>query len=123
MWRVRRSMKAGWAVLLAGAVIVALTGCSGAAAGQTPEPTPWTTIVRVYYPDLATRNAIVIAFEHALMETNYEEGYHILKATEKDIEKLRALGLRFEEDHIWNGPGSFSQMPPEEATPTSTPAP
>lgn len=111
-------MKTRWIVLLVGATIAVLATSSGAVSGQTPEPTPRTTIVRVYYPDLATRNKIIISFEAQLMETNYEEGYHILEVTAGDIERLLAAGLRVEKDDTWTGPGSFCEIPPEETEPT-----
>jgi len=54
--------------------------------------------VRVYYPDLAMRNQILISFEASLLETNYEENYHVLEASDSTIAKLQAAGLQVEED-------------------------
>ncbi len=106
-----RMMQVKWLIL--GAAGAMLAGGCGAVPDQATEPTlplpPRTPIVRVYYDDLATRNAA--------------EGYHILKATDEDIARLLAAGLRVEKDDNWTGPGSFAETPPEEATPTAGPTP
>jgi len=60
-----------------------------------------TRVVRVYYPDTATRNRILISFESSLLETRYEEGYHLLEANQSDVEKLEAAGLLVEEDLLY----------------------
>jgi hypothetical protein len=115
-------MKARAAALVLGVTIAVLASSSGAGSGQTPMRSEQTTIVRVYYPNLATSNKIIISFQAQLMETNYAEGYHILEATQEDIQKLLAAGLRVEKDETWTGPGSFSETPPEaEPAPTLDP--
>ncbi|MFP6640104.1 MAG: M14 family zinc carboxypeptidase [Myxococcota bacterium] len=58
-------------------------------------------IVRVYYPDLATRNRIVISFESALLETRYAEGYHVLEASQEDVDRLEAVGLVVQDDPFY----------------------
>ena len=51
-------------------------------------------IVRVYYSDVATRSRIIVSFEAALLETRYEDGYHVLEVSQADLEKLKAAGLK-----------------------------
>jgi len=58
-------------------------------------------VVRVYYPDLATGNKVLISFKGAMLETNYEEGYHVMEATPEDIARLTNAGLRVEVDDTW----------------------
>jgi len=52
------------------------------------------TIVRVYYPDLDTGNKVLISFEPWTLETNYDEGYHLMKVTQREIDLLTDAGLR-----------------------------
>ena len=65
---------------------------------------PQTRVVRVYYPDDITRNRILISFESALLETRYEEGYHLIEATQADVDKLEAVGLTVKEDLFYRPP-------------------
>ncbi|HSJ53824.1 MAG TPA: M14 family metallopeptidase, partial [Anaerolineae bacterium] len=62
------------------------------------------TIVRVYYPDLAMGNNVLLAFEPQLLETNYEAAYHVMEVTQVEIDRLVALGLRVERDEAWRAP-------------------
>jgi len=39
-----------------------------------------------------------------LLETNYEQGYHIMQVTQEDIARLLAAGLRVEPDKTWVAP-------------------
>ena len=82
--------------------ILALTGAS--AYGSKPPAGGDTTIVRVYYPDRATGNKIIISFEAQLLETNYEQGYHVLEVTQQDIDRLVAAGLTVQVDETWTPP-------------------
>ncbi len=72
-------------------------------------------VVRVYYPDLTTGNKILLSFEPQIQETNYEEGYHIMKVKQADIDRLLALnlGLRVERDFTWTEPPVREAVPPE----------
>ena len=60
-----------------------------------------TAIVRVYYPDQRTGNKTLISFEPQLLETNYAKGYHVMKVTQEDIDRLNAAGLRVKLDNTW----------------------
>ena len=59
------------------------------------------TIVRVYYPDVATGKRILISFEASVLETNQSGGYHVLDANDTAIARLLAAGLRVEEDPFY----------------------
>lgn len=59
-------------------------------------------IVRVYYPDAATGNKILISFEPYLQETNFEDGYHIMEVSQKEVDLLIAAQLRVELDIEWS---------------------
>jgi len=60
-----------------------------------------TAIVRVYYPNQEVSHKIIISFEPQLLETNYGKGYHVMKVTQEDIDRLTAAGLRIELDDTW----------------------
>ncbi len=72
-------------------------------------------VVRVYYPDLTTGNKILLSFEPQIQETNYQEGYHIMKVKQADIDRLLALdlGLRVERDFTWTEPPIREAVSPE----------
>ena len=53
-----------------------------------------TVIVRVYYPDPDIGNRVFISFEPWIFETDYEEGYHLMKVTQKEIDLLTDAGLQ-----------------------------
>ena len=53
-----------------------------------------TVIVRVYYPNPDIGNRVLISFEPWIFETDYEEGYHLMKATQREIDLLTAAGLQ-----------------------------
>lgn len=57
-----------------------------------------TMIVRVYYPNLDIAARVFISFEGNMLETNYEEGYHVMVVDQDDIARLTAAGLRVEVD-------------------------
>ena len=60
-----------------------------------------TAIVRVYYPNQKIGNKAIISFEPQLLETNYGQGYHMMKVVQEDIDRLIAAGLRVELDDSW----------------------
>jgi carboxypeptidase T len=68
--------------------------------------------VRAYYPDDATRIKIFISFEAQILETNYEQGYHVMEVTQRDIDRLQAAGLRVEKDTTWAPPPVIQSLPP-----------
>jgi hypothetical protein len=82
------------------AVIIVLLSGSFALANDGPEDDPNdgytndTVIVRVYYPDLDTGNRVFISFEPWIWETNYEEGYHLMKVSQREIDLLTDAGLQ-----------------------------
>ena len=65
-------------------------------------------IVRVYFPDRYTANKIFITFEGAMIETNYDEKYHIMEVTPEEMALLTDAGLEFEIDIKRDAPGAFS---------------
>jgi len=58
-------------------------------------------VVRVYYSDEETSAKILVSYEVQKLETNYEEGYHVLELTKSEIENLLKTGLRVEIDSEW----------------------
>lgn len=60
-----------------------------------------TAIVRVYYPNQRLGNKAIISFEAQLLETNYGKGYHVMKVTREDVDRLTAAGLRVVADDTW----------------------
>ena len=78
------------------AMIIALLSGSLALADDGPGDgyTSDTVIVRVYYPDLDIANRVLISFEPWIFETNYEEGYHLMKVTQREIDLLTDAGLQ-----------------------------
>jgi len=97
--------------LLVAMIIVASSFVSASAQPAVPTAAVGETIiVRVYYPDLDTGNKVLISFETQLLETDYEEGYHVMEATQEDIDRLRAAGLRVEEDDAWVAPLSLQAL-------------
>ena len=93
-------------------VLVAMLAASFASAGVDATPSAdGQTIVRVYYPDLATGNKVLLSFEPWLLETNYEQGYHVMQVTQPEIDRLVALGLRVEKDTTWQAPPVLESLP------------
>ena len=84
-------------------LVIAVAVVATASFYGKPEPAcaEGPVIVRVYYPDLATGNKVLISFKGVMLETNYEEGYHVMEATSEDIARLTDAGLRVEVDETW----------------------
>jgi hypothetical protein len=61
-------------------------------------------IARVYYPNRDVGNKIAISFKAALLETNYERGYHVVQVTPEEMALLAQAGLRIEADTTWEPP-------------------
>ena len=80
-------------ILLSGGVTLAVSGDTGSDGDRV--------IVRVYYPNRAMGNKVLISFEAQLLETNTEEQYHVMRVTQDEIEILRRAGLRIEVDNEW----------------------
>ena len=82
--------------VLSGNLALADTHDSGAdlTYDATPLPAGDTVIVRVYYPDLDIGNKVLISFEPWIFETNYEEGYHLMEVTQREIDLLTDAGLQ-----------------------------
>ncbi|MFL2935493.1 MAG: M14 family zinc carboxypeptidase [Myxococcota bacterium] len=92
----------GWSgVRLLGVLLLVALNWGGPAEAASPQET---RVVRVYYPDDAMRNRILISFESALLETQYDEGYHLLEATQADVDKLEAAGLAVKEEPFYQPP-------------------
>ena len=84
-----------WAIIWAAVCIaVGLLSPVMASGGETPVLAPGeTAIVRVYYPNQKIGNKAIISFEAQLLETNFGKGYHVMKVTREDIDRLTAAGL------------------------------
>ena len=81
--------------LLSGTFALANDGPDGKTDdGPGDGPTDDTLIVRVYYPNLDIGNRVLISFEPWIFETDYEESYHLMKVTQKEIDLLTAAGLQ-----------------------------
>jgi hypothetical protein len=94
--------------------VAVLSSSSASSSGQTVVPSApagQTTIARVYYPDLATGNKVLISFEPQLLETNYEAGYHVMEVTQEDVDRLAAAGLRVEKDEAWEASAAVAALP------------
>jgi carboxypeptidase T len=104
-------MKARKVFLVLFVALAVLSSSFVSASGQTGVPAGQTAIVRVYYPDLATGNQVLLAFEPQLLETNYEEGYHVMQVTQQELDRLVALGLRVVPDPTWVAPPVLASLP------------
>ncbi|MCW9066766.1 MAG: M14 family metallopeptidase [Ignavibacteriaceae bacterium] len=61
-------------------------------------------VVRVSFPDRYTANKIFISFEGMILETNYQEKYHIMEVTPYEMALLTDAGLEFEIETKWTPP-------------------
>jgi carboxypeptidase T len=104
-------MRARKVVLILVVAVAVLSSGFVSASGEADVPAAQTTIVRAYYPDLATGNKVLIAFEPQLLETNYEAGYHVMAVTQEEIERLEAYGLRVVPDPKWVAPPVLASLP------------
>jgi carboxypeptidase T len=90
-------MKKGLAVIASLVMLIAVLSGSLVLADSGPSaPASDKVIVRVYYPNLKIGNKVLISFEAQLLETNYEEGYHLMEVTQDEIDLLTEAGLRVE---------------------------
>jgi carboxypeptidase T len=93
-------MKKWLTVITSLAMIIAVLSGSLALADDGPQDdstdgcTDDMTLVRVYYPDLDTGNKVLISFEPWMLETNYDEGYHLMRVTQREIDLLTDAGLQ-----------------------------
>ena len=95
-------MKKGLAVIIGlGILIAVLSGMLVLADSVKSMPADDKVIVRVYYPNLAIGNKVLISFKAQLLETNYEEDYHVMEVTQNEINLLTRAGLRVEVDNQW----------------------
>lgn len=51
-------------------------------------------IVKVYFTDAKSYSDILISFDNQILETNYEEKYHVLELTSSEIEQIRRAGYQ-----------------------------
>jgi len=70
-----------------------------------------TAVVRVYYPDDASRIDLFLAFEPQVLETDYRAGYHVMQVTQAEIDRLAALGLRVQLDTAYSAPPIIDPLP------------
>ena len=87
-----RQMRAWTGIGLLSAVFLATGWAWGQAAAEPGD----TRIVRAYFDDPLIAAKAVISLE--ALESEYEKGYIIIRATEEDIEAARRAGLRVVED-------------------------
>jgi len=93
--------KLRWLSIVTLILIVAVAATAALYSEPEPAQAGGTVVVRVYYPDQATGNKVLISFKAAMIETNYEEGYHLMEATAEDIDRLTAAGLQVEVVKDW----------------------
>ncbi len=103
-------------LVLAVAVAVLSTGLVPALGQTAPAAPPTlpdgeTAIVRVYYPDDATRISLFLSFEPQVLETNYRARYHVMQVTQSEIDRLAALGLRIQLDTAYTAPPVTDPLP------------
>jgi len=60
------------------------------------------TASKIETSDKTLARKIAISFHHAILETNYEQGYIIADLTSDEIIKLKTLGLKIENAAQWN---------------------
>jgi carboxypeptidase T len=89
------------------ALLLAASGLSGARNSLAAESAPQangalalngeTTLVRVYYAgDRELYSGVLISFD--VLETDYERQYHVVAASKQDLARLKAAGLRVENE-------------------------
>ena len=65
----------------------------------TPPPADGPALVRVYYgEDRDLYSGVLISFN--VLETDYDQGYHVVQATPQDLERLQKAGLRVEAEAV-----------------------
>jgi len=95
-------MKKGIVLWAALCMAVGLFSSAMAAGDNPPVLAPGeTAIVRVYYPNQAMGNKIFISFEAQMLETDAGNGYHVMRVTREDVDRLTAAGLRVVLDETW----------------------
>lgn len=100
----RKSSKTLGPVLILGTL--GLAACSdGSDSGverqtQAQEPASY-EIVRVPFASRTLGNQIFRSFEGAILETNYERGYHVMRLSDEHRSRLAGAGLTFEVDPSW----------------------
>ncbi len=108
----------GFAVIVLALAVSLYQGPDNASAAEGSID-PDTEIIRVYFPDRDMGNQIFLSFEGAMLETNYDENYHVMAATPDELKRLTDAGLGFEIDDEWQPPpyqaalldASFSAIP------------
>ncbi len=92
-----------WTILLAACgMAFGLLSSAMASDGDAPVLAPGeTAVVRVHYPNQAMGNKTFISFEAQMLETNYGKGYHVMRVTREDVDRLTAAGLRVVLDEAW----------------------
>ena len=78
-----------WLTMICMAVGLASTGMAGNDTPPVLAPGE-KTVVRVYYPNTEMANKVIISFEAQLLETNYGKGYHVMRVTREDVDRLTA---------------------------------
>ena len=58
-------------------------------------------IVRVYFPDRYTANKVFISFEGVILDTSYEQKYHIMTVPPDEMAFLTSAGLKIETVTRW----------------------
>ncbi len=80
---------------LSAALAVAITAWA-----QQPDLPAGTRVVRAYFDDPLIARKAVISLE--ALESEYEKGYIVLRATEDELEAARAAGMRIVEDDTFS---------------------
>ncbi|MGQ5525300.1 M14 family metallopeptidase [Chitinimonas sp. PSY-7] len=51
-------------------------------------------IYKAYFPDVSTGRKAAISFHHALLESNYDDGYLVLELNNDELDRLRSFGFK-----------------------------
>jgi hypothetical protein len=95
------------AILIALLAVLIAHPNDGASARDDPvAPPAQATVVRVYYTNSGEKNKLLISFKAQLLETNYEDGYHLMQLTEREAQQLSRAGFRVQADPGYRPPPS-----------------
>ncbi len=94
--------------LLAGLAVLATSATMPMAWGQEAQSSE-TRVVRAYFDDPLVAANAVISLE--ALESEYEKGYIVLRATEADIEAVRRAGMRVVDDDDYLSVALPSELP------------
>jgi hypothetical protein len=93
------------------ALLTVLSSDLARAEDDQPVPPAQLDFVRVYYADPDQRNKLLLSFQAQLLETNDEDGYHVMQLIPPEIDRLKNAGFHVQADPEWH-----PQPPPDSAS-------